>query len=121
MRPKQQFLYIISNKRQNVRAKSNLIQGYFDSLTMVTVAGFDPKCELAKVIDKDYREGGDLILDEGDKARISESMRRDPDVLHKFQTFLAYQMEFGYDLAIAPPSNVSDSFGFEAIVGIMKA
>lgn len=103
----------------NVRAQSNLIRGHFESLTMVTVAGFDPKSDVAKVVDKDFTEGGLLVLNESDKTKMKECMKRDPDVVHKFQTFVAYLMEFGYDLAIAPASNVSDSFGFEAIVGLM--
>jgi hypothetical protein len=103
----------------NVRAHSKLIRGHFDSLTMVTVAGFDPKSELAELVDKDYSEGGVLVLNESDRTKIKQSMRRDPHELHKFQTFLSYLMEFGYDLAIAPASNVSNSFGFEAIVGLM--
>ena len=40
-----------------------------------------------------------------------------PNSLQKFHTFLAYWVEFGYDLAIAPLSNVSGSFGFEGFVG----
>jgi hypothetical protein len=49
--------------------------------------------------------------------RPSQNNNKD-NVLNKFHAFLAYEMEFGYDLAIAPSLNVSGSFGFESFVGL---
>jgi hypothetical protein len=83
----------------NPRAKkSKSVLGYFDSLTLVIAAGFDPKSELAALIDKDYKHQNNCTL-------------------NKYHTFLSYLFELGYNLAIAPSSNVSDSFGFESFVG----
>ncbi len=38
--------------------------------------------------------------------------------LQKFQDICAYQLEFGYDLAIGPGNNVSRSPGFESVLGV---
>jgi hypothetical protein len=110
--------YLWYPTKDNVRAQSNVTRGTFDSLTQLIAAGFDKNSELAKCIDKSYDEGGVLILNEQDKTNISSSQNNNKDVLNKFHAFLAYEMEFGYDLAIAPSLNVSGSFGFESFVGL---
>lgn len=38
--------------------------------------------------------------------------------MQKFQDMCAYQFEMGYDLCISPGCNVSDSPGFESVLGI---
>jgi len=38
--------------------------------------------------------------------------------LHKFHTYLAYMMEFGYNLSIRPSVDVSENFGLETIAGL---
>ena len=68
------------------------------SHTQIIAAGFDPKCDLSKCIDKSYDEGGVLILSKADKTKIKSSIRQNPNSLHKFHAFLCYQMEYGYDL-----------------------
>jgi hypothetical protein len=105
----------------NPRAKkSKSVLGYFDSLTLVIAAGFDPKSELAALIDKDFNEGGIMIMSDADKTNISSSMKQNNCTLNKYHTFLSYLFKLGYDLAIAPSSNVSDSFGFESFVGLFN-
>ena len=37
----------------------------------------------------------------------------------KFHHMLAYQIELGYDLALAPDMNVSGNPGFEAVLGVI--
>ena len=74
--------------------------------------------------DSDYSEapgkseGGVLILNEADKEKIRLSMRQNPHILQKFHSFLAYQIEFVHDFALAPGTNVSRSLGFESFVGL---
>ena len=94
-------------------------RGTFEFLTQqVVAAGFDPKSDLAKRVKLSYEEGGVLVLNAADKAAIEKGMKQHPDSLRKYHAFLSYLMEFGYDLAIAPSSNVSGSFGFEGFVGL---
>ena len=100
---------------------SRLVLGCFDDLKQYIVAGFDPKCELASRIDKSYDEGGIMILSQTHKEKINASMKQTPNALHKYHTYLSYLFELGYDLAIAPSHNVSDSFGFESFVGLFGA
>eukprot|EP00956_Cyclotella_meneghiniana_P015940 scaffold24808_cov102-Cyclotella_meneghiniana.AAC.5 len=73
-------------------------------------------------VNKDFADGGVMILSDADKVNIESSMKSQSqsDTLTKYHTFLSYLMEFGYDLGIAPSYNVSGSFGFESFIGIMK-
>jgi hypothetical protein len=117
--PESKF-YLSYPTRENVRAKSTSTRGVFEQLTLYIAAGFDSKCSLAANIDKSFEEGGVMIMNATDKANINESMKQSPDSLNKFHAFLSYQMELGYDLAIAPSCNVSGSFGFESFVGLFQ-
>jgi hypothetical protein len=38
--------------------------------------------------------------------------------IQKFDDMCAYQFEMGYDLAVSPGYNVSESPGFESVLGI---
>jgi hypothetical protein len=75
--------------------------------------GYDVKCEVASYLNKGHDNGGIFVLDADDADNIKTSMKQNPNELYKFRSFLAYQMELGYDLALAPASNVSSSFGFD--------
>ena len=70
------------------------------------------------MLDKDWKEGGLLILSDEDKKLIKSSMGKDLAHIQRFQDTVAYQLEFGYDLAIPPELNVSRSPGFESLLGI---
>ena len=64
-----------------------------------------------------------MLLSECEKGLIKESMktaegRRDLTNIQKFQDVLSYQKEFGGDLAMSPLLNVSESAGFEALLGV---
>ena len=82
-------------------------------------AGFDQKCDAGQAVDQHHQDGGTLILSEEDKEKIKSSMKgKKMSHVEKFQAILAYQFEFGYDLAINPKLNVSKSPGFESFLGV---
>ena len=93
-------------------------RGQFDKLTMHIAAGFKRTSEEASLIDRNHTEGGLMILNDTDKDNIKSSMKNSPRDLIKFQSFMAYEMELGYDLELSPAANVSRSFGFESFVGL---
>jgi hypothetical protein len=45
-------------------------------------------------------------------------MGKELSALQKFQDIVAYQFEFGYDLALSPELNVLRSPGFESVLGV---
>jgi len=47
-----------------------------------------------------YKEGGVMVLNEGDEVKITSSIRQIPHLMQKFQSFLAYLMKLGYNLSI---------------------
>jgi len=96
------------------------LEAQFESLVQVVAAGFDATSEHIKYIDKDYKDGGVLILSKNEKRNIKTGMKNlncTDNV--KFRHMLAYQMEFGYDLSISPDDNVSSNPGFESVFGVM--
>ena len=102
------------------RAKKCGRKGQFESLVQVVAAGFDATSEHVKYIDKDYKDGGVLILSKNEKRNIKAGMKNlncTDNV--KFRHMLAYQMEFGYDLSISPDDNVSSNPGFESVLGVL--
>ena len=103
-----------------VRAKGPTTRGLFDKLTLHIAAGFKRTSEEASLVDRNHLDGGLMILNNTDKENIKASMKNSPGELLKFQSFMAYQMELGYDLALAPAANVSRSFGFESFVGVSQ-
>lgn len=115
--PKSDF-YLWYPTKTSARATSKSKRGLFDSLTQYIAGGWDPNCAAAASINKSYEDGGVMVLNESDKSKINASMRQTPDSHFKFRSFLAYQLELGYDLAISPSDNVSGSFGFESFVGL---
>ena len=69
-------------------------------------------------VNKNYNEGGLLIMSKDDHCRIKSCLKKELTVVQKFQEVIAYLFEFGYDLALSPVNNVSRSPGFESILGI---
>ena len=57
-------------------------------------------------------------MDAEEKELIRSSMNKDLASIQKFQDIVAYQLEFGYDLAISPEHNVSRNPGFESVLGV---
>ena len=63
--------------------------------------GFDPNCEEAKYLDKNWDEGGVLIMNERHKCLIRSSMKNlNCASVKKFQHMLGYQIELGCDKGI---------------------
>ena len=64
-------------------------------------------------MDKDYKDGGLLMLSCDDKDRIESSLKsllkKELTKIEKYQEYIAYLFELGYDLAIHPDYNVSRS------------
>ena len=109
------FMYMT---KENGSTASRSKQGWFESLAQFIAAWFKSQSTNASLIDTKYSESGVLILSQADKEKIRASMRQNPNVLQKFHSFLAYQVEFGYDIALVPGTNVSRSLGFESFVGL---
>lgn len=100
--------------RRTYRSK----RGYFEDLSFVIAAAFDPTSDGAKNLDKDWTEGGLLILSDIEKRNIKASMGKYISAMEKFHDIVSYQLELGYDLAICPSLNVSRSPGYESVLGI---
>jgi hypothetical protein len=92
--------------------------GCFEHLTEIIGAGFDPVSKPAMQVNKNYNEGGLLIMSKDDKRHIKSCLKKELAAVQKFQEVIAYLFEFGYDLALSPENNVSRSPGFELILGI---
>jgi hypothetical protein len=72
----------------------------------------------AKLLDRSWNDGGLFIFSEKESKQIRSSMGKGMTDMQKFHTFAAYQFEMGYDFAISPGCNVSESPGFESVLRI---
>ena len=81
-------------------------------------AGWSPTRDTAQFLDRSWEDGGLLIFNKKEKKQISSSMGKGLTVIQKFHDMCAYQFEMGYDLAISLGCNVSQSLGFESMLGI---
>jgi hypothetical protein len=57
-------------------------------------------------------------FNEKESKQVRGSMEKGVMDMQKFQELCAYQFEMGYDLCISPGCNVSNSPGFESVLGI---
>ena len=63
-----------------------------------------------------------MLLTDNENKNIRTSMKNVKcREIAKFHHILAYQVELGYDLAISPDNNVSNSPGFESVLGVIGA
>ena len=93
--------------------------GTFESLTQCVAAGFDPSGELAmSIVHKRVECGGIMIMNDDDVRRIESSVKKNETKTSKFNDYLAYLFELGYDLAINTAVNMSSNPGFESFVGV---
>lgn len=112
--------YRLYPSNESSRAKKRGRKGHFESLVQVVAAGFDATSEHIKYVDRDWKDGGVLILNRNEKASIKSSMKNlNCSDTAKFRHMLAYQMELGYDLALSPDDNVSANPGFESVLGVL--
>ncbi len=100
------------------RAHNRGNRGTFDDLQKVIAAGWSPASDTAMFLDRSWKDGGLLIFNEKEKKQIRASMGKCLTDIQKFHDMCAYQFEMGYDLAISPGCNVSESPGFESVLGI---
>ena len=116
-RPSSVF-YRLYPSKESPRANSKR-RGHFESLIQVVAAGFDPKSEHVENLDKHYKNGGVLILTKDEERLIKSSMKNLKCTAKvKFNHMLAYLMEMGYDLTLAPGDVVSANPGFESVLGV---
>jgi hypothetical protein len=92
-------------------------RGTFDDLQQVIAAGWSPTSDTALFLDRSWKDGGFLIFNKKEK-QIRASMGKGLTGIQKFHDMCAYQFEMGYDLAISPGCDVSESPGFESVSGI---
>jgi len=64
-----------SSQQDDPKLNFYLKLGYFENLCQLVAAGFDPTTDLAKCMDKDYKDGGLLMLSCDDKDRIESSLK----------------------------------------------
>lgn len=101
------------------RADSRVKQGYFETLIHVIAAGFDPSSDTAKLVDRDWKDGGILIFSNTELDYMKSALtKKNMPELETFQWFLSYQFEMAYGVGITPSLDVSRSFGFEAFLGM---
>ena len=104
------------------RAQNKGIRGHFEHLVQLVAVGYDPKSEQTTYLDRNWDDGGVLILNERHKSLIQSSMRNQKCAeVEKFRTMLDYQFELGYDLALAKETNASTNAGYEAILGVVSS
>ena len=100
------------------RTHKRVTKGTFESLQQVIVAGWDPTSGVAKKLDRSWMDGGLLIVNEKETKQIKSSMGKALTDMQKFHDMCAYQFKLGYNLALSPTCNVSESTGFESVLGI---
>jgi hypothetical protein len=100
------------------RTHKRVTKGTFKALQQVIVAGWDPTFDVAKKLDRSWMDSGLLIVNEKETKQIKSSMGKALTDMQKFHDMCAYQFELGYDLSLSPSCNVSESPGFESILGI---
>jgi hypothetical protein len=100
------------------RAHKRVTKGTFEALQQVIRAGWDPTSDVAKILDRSWTNGGLLIVNKKETKQIKSSMGKALTDMQKFCDMCAYQFELGYNLALSPNCNVSESPGFESVLGI---
>ena len=101
---------------------NNTRRGHFESLVQYVAASFDRNSEEANNLDRSNERGergGVLILSVDEVHAIENSMKNLKCTrIDKFKHILAYQVEKGYDLDLAPGDVVSMNPGFESILWV---
>ena len=116
-RPSSAFYRYYPSKQSDRATRKR--RGQFESLVQVIAAGFDPKSEEMATVDQNYDKGGILILNACEERAIGLSMKNlNCSTKDKFKHMLAYLVELGYDLSLAPGDVVSINPGFESVLGV---
>jgi len=105
--------YRLYPSRESTRVINKRWGHFAESLLQVVGAGFNPKGEHVGNIDKDFKNGGIFVMDKAEEQLIKCSMKNlKCSTKVKFSHMLAYLMEMGYDLSLAPGDVVSENPGF---------
>jgi hypothetical protein len=59
-----------------------------------------------------------IIMSKDDQCQIASCLKKELTAVKKIQEVIAYLFEFRYNLALSLENNVSQSSGFESILGI---
>ena len=71
-------------------------------------------------LDNDYNSSGVLILSNNEESLIKSSMKNLKCTAKvKFCHMLAYQIELGYNLALAPEDVIVSNLGFESVLCVL--
>ena len=97
------------SKRASLKGNKGLFETH---LEMRMAIGFDRKSEAAQMLDKDYREGGIMILNEAMKEQIKNSMKHLKSDLLKFQDMFAYLMEDVFVQLLSPDHCLDTNPGY---------
>jgi hypothetical protein len=90
----------------------------FKKVQQVIGDDWDPTFDVAKILDRSWTNGGLLIVNKKETKQIKTSTGKALTDMQKFYDMCAYQFELGYDLALSPSCNVSESLGFESVLEI---
>ena len=113
------MFYILYPSKELSRSNSKR-KGDCKLLIQVVAAGCDPKSEHVENLDKYYNNGGVIILSKEEERLIKSSMKNLKCLSKvKFKHMLAYLMEMGYKLALAPGDVASANPGFESVLGFL--
>jgi hypothetical protein len=94
---------------ESVRANSRATAGTYEYLTPFIGAYFAANAASRS----DFSNSGLFLYTNEEKQRISSVNFSGKSGEQKYMTMIAYLFELGYDLAISPRRNVSNSPGFE--------
>ena len=72
------------------------------------------------LVDKDYREGGIMILNGAINEQIKNSMKHLKSDLLKFQDMFAYLMEDVFVQLLSPDHCLNTNPGYESVLGIVN-
>ena len=119
IRPSSTFYRLYLSKHSE-RARSKR-RDHFESLQEVIATGFDPNSTQVDSLDRDYKKGGFFIISTEEDLQIKLSMKNlKCSTKVKFNHMLAYLMELGYNLSLAPGDVVSTNPGFESILSVFR-
>ena len=95
------------------RAKSKIVDGYFENLQQFVGAGFQPMANVMAICQKDCSDGGVFLFTKDEVESIRRVNFRGRSKEENCMEMVGYLFELGYDLALSRKYNVSQSPGFE--------
>jgi hypothetical protein len=105
------FYFMYPSRHEKRNDKQDKL-GCFEHPIQVIAAGFDPTSQPVMHVNKDFEEGGLLIMSKDDQCWIASCLKKDLTSVEKYQEVI------GYNLALSLENNVSRSPGFNSILGV---